>query len=226
MPLVKIELSVNGSDLPSDVRVFLRESNARVERYVTNNSIGVSGFGPSDFEIVYHALRAIVDQNTTPGNLFCEWGSGFGVVASLAAMLGFDAYGIEIDKHLYDASRSLASEFELPVTFIHGNFIPHGDFKPVNEIATESASAYQKLGLDVYDFDVVFAYPWPSEERVIEELFERRAHEGALLMTFKRNGFVFVRLHRKVGVKSIWSLLRSSSLQLKHMCSGADVPLG
>ena len=38
---------------------------------------------------------------------------------------------------------------------------------------------------------------WPSEERVVEELFERRAHEGALLMTFNR--YNFVRLRRKVG---------------------------
>ncbi len=196
MPLVKIEVSVNGSDLPKDVGAFLRESNARVERYVTNSRIRVSGFVPSDFEIVYHALRAIVDKKMTPGKLFCEWGSGFGVVASLAGMLGFDAYGIEIDRNLYDASRSLASEFELPVKFIHGNFIP-GDFKTVNEFATEGASAYQKLGLDVYDFDVVFAYPWPGEERVIEDLFERRAHEGALLITY--NQYKFVRLHRKVG---------------------------
>ena len=108
----------------------------------------------------------------------------------------------------------------MPVKFIHGNSIPCGEF------ATEDVNAYQKLGLDVFGFDVVFAYPWPSEERAIEELFERRAHGGALLMTFKRNDFVFVRLHRKVGVRSVCSLLRSSSLQLLHTCSGADVPLG
>ncbi len=197
MPLVKIELSVNGSDLPSDVRVFLREAYLRVGQFVRNNPIRVSGFAPSGFATVYQSLRAIVEAKLAPGDLFCEWGSGFGVVASLAGMLGFDAYGIEIDRNLYDASRSLAGEFELPVKFIHGNFIPRGDFKTVNEFATEGASAYQKLGLDVYDFDVVFAYPWPSEERVIEELFERRAHEGALLMTF--NQYNFVRLRRKVG---------------------------
>ena len=67
MPLVKIEISVNGSDLSKDVGAFVRESNARVERYVKNNPIRVSGFG---------------------------------VVASLAGMLGFDSYGIEIDRNL------------------------------------------------------------------------------------------------------------------------------
>ncbi len=163
MPLVKIELSVNGSDLPSDVRVFLREAYLRVGQFVRNNPIRVSGFAPSGFATVYQSLRAIVEEKLAPGNSFCEWGSGFGVVASLAGMLGFDAYGIEIDKNLYDASRSLASEFELPVQFIHGNFVHRDDFKTVNEFATEGASASQKLGLDVYEFDVVFAYPWPSE---------------------------------------------------------------
>ncbi len=197
MPLVDIEISINGSVLPDDVVAFLREADLRVSQFVRNSPIRVTGFVPSDFVTVYHALRAITEANLAPGNSLCEWGSGFGVVASLAAMLGFDAYGIEIDRNLYDASRSLAREFELPVTFIHGNFIPHGDFKPVNEFATEAASAYQKLGLDVYDFDVVFAYPWPGEERIIEELFARRAREGALLIIF--NQYKFVRLQRKVG---------------------------
>ncbi len=67
MPLVEIEFSVNGSDLPKDVGAFVFESNARVERYVKNNPIRMSGFG---------------------------------VVASLAGMLGFYAYRIEIDRNL------------------------------------------------------------------------------------------------------------------------------
>ncbi len=91
MPLVKIEFSVNGSDLPSDVRVFLREAYLRVGQFVRNNPIRVSGFAPSGFAIVYQSLRAIVEAKLAPGNSFCEWGSGFGVVASLAGMFGFDA---------------------------------------------------------------------------------------------------------------------------------------
>ncbi len=96
MPLVDIELSIDGSDLPCDVRAFLREAYLRVGRFVTNSPIRVTGFAPSSFETVYQSLRAIAEPQLAPGNSFCEWGSGFGVAASLAAMLKFRAYGIEM----------------------------------------------------------------------------------------------------------------------------------
>ena len=196
MPLVKIDSAFNGSSFPEDVNAFLREANLRVGQFVEHNPVHLTGFVPSSFTMVYQSLRAVVEAKLAQGNLFCEWGSGFGVVASLAGMLGFDAYGIEIDRTLYDASRSLAGAFELPVKFIHGNFIPRGDVKTANGFDPKDANAYQQLGLDVHDFDVVFAYPWPSEEQAIGQLFERHAHEGALLVTF--NQYNFVQLHRKV----------------------------
>ncbi len=57
MPLVDIELSIEGSDLPSDVRAFLREAYLRVGRFVTNSPIRVTGFAPSGFETVYRSLH-------------------------------------------------------------------------------------------------------------------------------------------------------------------------
>ena len=126
MPLVDIELSINGSEIPSDVRVFLREAYLRVGRFVENSPIRVGGFAPSGFATVYRSLRAIAEAKLAPGNLFCEWGSGFGVTASLAAMLKFRAYGIEIEKGLVDESKRPADDFGLPVKFVHGSFIPPG----------------------------------------------------------------------------------------------------
>lgn len=124
MPLADIELSINGSDLPSDARAFLRESYLRVAQFVRNNPIRFSGFAPSGFATIYQSLRAIVEGKLAPGNSFCEWGSGFGVAASLAAMLKFRADGIEIERGLVDASKRLADDFGLPVEFVHGSFIP------------------------------------------------------------------------------------------------------
>jgi hypothetical protein len=209
VPLVDIELSINGSDLPSDVRAFLREAYLRVGQFVRNSPIRVSGFAPSGFATVYRSLRAIVEAKLAPGNLFCEWGSGFGVAASLAAILKFRAYGIEIETGLVNASKQLAGDFGLPVEFVHGSFIPPGggayadetyanDNAEFFELVTDADNAYSELGLDPDNFDVFFAYPWPDEEQVIENLFARYAAEGALLLTY--NQFHSVRLRRKVGV--------------------------
>ena len=207
MPLVDVELSIHESDLPSDVRDYLREAHLRVGRYVEKSPIRISGFVPSGFATVYQSLRAIVDAKLAPGNSFCEWGSGFGVVASLAAMLKYRAYGIEIESDLVDASKLLAVDFGVPVEFAHGSFIPSGGRAYADEacalsnaelfwLVTDADNAYCKLGREPDDFDIVFAYPWPSEEHVIEKLFARYAAVGALLLTY--NQFDSVRLQQKI----------------------------
>ncbi len=207
MALVDIEISRNGSVLPDDVVAFLREADLRVSEFGRNGPIRVTGFVPSDFVTVYHALRAITEANLAPGTLLCEWGSGFGVVASLAAMLEFTACGIEIERDLVDASRMLAEDFGLAVEFAHGSFIPSGAEVCAEEsyadnnakyswLVTDADDGYDELGLDPDDFDVVFAYPWPGEECLIESLFEKYAAEGALLLTYSQ--FDWVRFRRKV----------------------------
>ncbi len=138
-------------------------------------------------------------------------GGGFGVLASLASMLEFQAYGIEIERELVDASQQLADDFDLPVEFVHGSFIPPGGDVYADEafskhdsdtcwLVTDEASAYPELGLDPDDFEVIFAYPWPGEEDVVEELFARYAADGALLLTYSR--LDSMRLQRKVRGKS------------------------
>ena len=66
MPLVDIEISTNGSVLPDDVATFLREADLRVSQFVRNSPICVTGFVPSDFVTVYHALRAITEASLAP----------------------------------------------------------------------------------------------------------------------------------------------------------------
>jgi hypothetical protein len=211
VPLVDIEISINGSVMPDDVVAFLREANLRVSQFVRNTPIRATGFVPCNFETVYHALRAITDANLAPGTSLCEWGSGFGVVASLAAMLEFRACGIEIDKDLVDASRELAEDFVLPVEFVRGSFIPSGAESCAEEgfadnnaeyswLVTDADDAYDELGLDPNDFDVVFAYPWPGEEYLIMSLFEKYAAKEALLLMYDQ--FNSVRLLGNVGESS------------------------
>ena len=52
------------------------------------------------------------------------------------------------------------------------------------------------LGLEVRDFDLIFAYPWPNDEELTASLFERFAAPGALLLTYDETDAV--RLRRKV----------------------------
>ena len=210
MPLVDIEISTNGSVLPDDVVAFLREADLRVSQFVRNSPNRDTGFVPSDFVTVYHALQAITKANLAPGTRLCEWGSGFGVVASLAAMLGFEGCGIEIESVLVDASRTLADDFGVPVEFVQGSFVPSGAEAYAEEayadnnseyfwLVTDADDAYDKLGLGPDDFDVVFAYPWPGEEYLIESLFENYAAAGALLLMYDQ--FNSVRVRRKVEKK-------------------------
>jgi protein-L-isoaspartate O-methyltransferase len=196
MPLVDVSLTVETAALPADVRDFLREADQRIEQFCQDAHI--PGFIPSDHTTAYRVLQALSRQGIAPGALFCEWGSGFGVIACLAAMVGFDACGIEIEGELVDAARQLAADFGLSVEFHRGSFIPAGnearfDGPGFTRLKTDANSAQQEWGLVPADFDAVFAYPWPDEEHVIAALFERYATAGAVLLTYHGEQHLSVR---------------------------------
>jgi hypothetical protein len=198
MSLTDVRLEVGAIPLPADVRAFLNEADRRIEEFQRHAHL--PGFVPSDFIQAYSLLHHLSEANLTRGNLFCEWGSGFGVVACLAAMLGFDAVGIEIEADLVDEAEKLADDFGVSVEFIRGSFIPCGSELPeVGEfcwLTTEEDRTTEELGLGPEDFDVIFAYPWPDEENATEEIFERFARKGAVLATYHGGDF---RLRRKRG---------------------------
>jgi hypothetical protein len=202
MPLVDVELSTARHELPGDVCAFLREAERRIDCFQRERII--PSFVASDFTQVYAVLESLAQVAVSPGNLFCEWGCGFGVVTCLAAMLDFDACGIEIEGELVDHARQLASDFDLPVEFVCGSFIPPGSedcFQPNQKFTwlTTDTSPDEDRELGPADFDVIFAYPWPDEEFVVERLFERYAGVGALLVTY--HGGEEFRLRRKKSPK-------------------------
>jgi hypothetical protein len=202
MALVDLTLPAEQAAIPPDVRRFIREADRRIELFQFGGD-RVTGFVPSDYEGVYHVLRALTGSPLARGNRFCEWGSGFGVVACLAALLDFDSCGIEVEGELVGEARRLADDFELPVEFAHGSFVPRGGEARVYTggeyawLTTEADYAYEELGLDPDDMDVVFVYPWPDEEAVTGELFDRYAGDGAILVTY--HGGDDFRLRRKTG---------------------------
>ncbi|MCA8956434.1 MAG: class I SAM-dependent methyltransferase [Planctomycetes bacterium] len=143
-------------------------------------------FVPGDYPGALHALRTLRPQ----ADSFLELGSGVGVITIIAALLGYEAAGIEIDPWLVDQSETLAAEFGADATFACGSFVPDS-FQPIvdrheTELPTvlDGHPAYAELGADLADFDLVYAFYWPGHERLFEQLMRRHGRPGALLLTY------------------------------------------
>ena len=205
MTLVNVPLQCSARPLTVEVQTILREAIARERQFANNRPLGFRGFVPSCHETVFRALQIIEQDALAPGTSFCEWGSGLGVATLLAGVLGFDACGIEIDRELLDAAREMAGEFKIGVEFVHGSYVPSGADLLIDKayarcdgelsLVTEADDAYETLGMDIRDFDLVFNYPWPNDEYLTAALFDKFASEGALLLTYV--GLENVRLRRK-----------------------------
>ncbi len=206
MPLIPIELDWISQPPPGGAAAALiRDAQERIERFIRdhNASAPIPSFVASDFLMVNQALGALNDGAFAPGPVFCEWGAGFAVVAGLAALHGFDTHAIEINRDLVTNAERLMRDHALRVTIAQGSLVPEDGDAIVDEMAsqawlqTNEHAAYDELGLDVADFDVIFAYPWPGEEGLIEALFDAFAADGALLLTY--HGMNEMKLQRKIG---------------------------
>jgi hypothetical protein len=207
MSLAALEIEPLSESLPPRVEELIQEAETRVEIYQqTAGKSLVVGFVPSDFRCVHATLAALRQSHLLTGHTFCEWGSGMGGVTCLAALLDFDACGIEIEPVLVEHARRLAEDFDIEVEFAEGSFIPPRGRDTVERygaliwLEADGHNAYDDLGLEAEDFDVIFAYPWPGEEDVIYDLFDHVAAPGAILATY--HGIDQMRLHRKVTNRS------------------------
>jgi hypothetical protein len=119
----------------------------------------------------------------------------------LAALHGFDACGIEIQRDLVEQARKLASDFSISAEFVVGSLIPEcadvmvSQLDDVAYVDTNAPSGYAELGMDMDDFDLIYVFPWPGEEHFYERLFDKYAAAGALLLSY--HGVEGVRLKRR-----------------------------
>ncbi len=145
---------------------------------------GFHAFIASEYEMVLDALIA----HRAPGLRFLELGSGSGVITIMADLLGYDAYGIELDVALVATAREMAQRFESRARFVQGSFFPAGytfqgaDGALRTGTLGEGRSGYQELGLALDDFDVVFGFPWGGEEPVLLHLMKHYGNPDALLL--------------------------------------------
>ena len=156
------------------------------------NSPRISGFETSNFHAAARVLQGVKEQNLAPGIRFCELGCGFGVVTCLASMLGYEAYGLEIEQSLLEGGISLASDYDLGCHFVLGSY------RPVNHINQAMGKAASLDGIDYkndkgaeptpdfspFDFELVYAYPWPAEIKFLEQQFSLRAKPGSLYVAY------------------------------------------
>jgi hypothetical protein len=170
-------------------------------------------FVPSVPERVFAVLVEVTTRQLPPNGVFCEWGSGFGTATCLAALLGYEAYGLEIDEELVRLSRAIARRLGIPVTMLCTSLFPAGyaayaggDAAALVTPASvrnhhDTAEArgplrYDGMEIAIADIGLFFAYPWPEERELMQELFEAVAREGAMLVVYHAD--TDIRVFRKV----------------------------
>ncbi len=157
---------------------------------------GFHAYVSADYDAVFSSLVKLRGQAGT----FLEWGSGLGVVTIMASRLGFEAYGIENEPELVEHAYAFGKRYGSDARFARGNFFP-SEFewnpgKGETEVRTElhSAAAYERMGRKLSDFDLVYAYPWPEEHQLYQNVMRECGHPNSLFLTYDvRRG---MELHR------------------------------
>ena len=170
-------------------------------------------FVPSVPERVFAVLEEVTTRNLPPTRVFCEWGSGFGTATCLASLLGYEAYGLEIDEELVRLSRAIARRLGIPVEILCTSLFPEGyaAYSGVDGIALVTPKSlrdhndndkdrrplrYDGMEIAIADIGLFFAYPWPEEHELIQQLFDAVAREGAMLVVYHTD--TDIRVFRKV----------------------------
>ena len=178
---VPVPFEVGDLPVPRFVDAFLADAEDRAEEYGDRPGGGL--FVPGDGRYVFQVLQWLLrTDKLARGAAFLEWGSGQGLATILAAVLGYDACGVEIDEKLLRESRDLAARYDVRARFEHGTY--------------DAA----KSGLKVFTAKrraAVYVYPWPGEEPFFLDLFAATAEPGAWLLMGL--GPEDVRLFRKKG---------------------------
>jgi hypothetical protein len=188
--LAQVEVCPSTAQHPPAVTAFLSDAGARIDAFFDRWKRATSlGFFPSDYESVYAVLKSLRESYPEATRL-CEWGSGFGVIAGLGAILGYQACGIEIDGRCVSASRSLLKDHGLNAEILEGTFIPE-QFAELEAMSTDGtgtvlsgAGTIDEVDVEIEDFDLIFAFPWPDEVEMFHDLFARYAAVGAILVTY------------------------------------------
>ena len=172
------------SGIPESIVQLWRVADERWEYKIDDPDF--ESYASADYAAVYHSLKALSNS----ANTFLEFGSGLGVVTIMASHLGFDAYGIEAKESLVDIAEEYAKKYAPESKFAVGSFIPdefHWDPSAGHESVrtfVDVPSAYRELDLQLSDFDLIYAYPWPTEHELYDQVVDSFARSGAKYLTY------------------------------------------
>lgn len=132
------------------------------------------------------------------GNFFCEWGSGFGIAAGVADLMGLEAVGLEIEDELVTRSREMLREAGREVEIHHADLFPEGleesegvggrDLVFQETFSRESPDRPLYEEFDPAEVDLFFVYPWPDQEQLMMDLFAAVASPDAILLMYLGDG--------------------------------------
>lgn len=189
--------SVPAIAVPPKVRAFIEEADRRCDVFYDQQlNKRYPRYVPSEPDQVYAALQYVTEQGWPLGQNFVEWGSGFGVATGMAALLGYEATGIEIQADLIAMAESLLNDQQIAAQFICTSYVPDGyvlyDAIGGDDIVKDDGYAaddeegpyYADMDVPVGEIDLFFVYPWPGEQEMMLKLFDAVAGEGAILIAY------------------------------------------
>ena len=202
MPLEQLTLRLKPDTIPQDISTMLAEADRRCDDFFD------AGLGrryprylPSDPAVVYAAMVSLKEDGHILGEVFCEWGCGFGVATCMASLIGYEAYGIEIEPGLADLANQLADDLKITVEILCTSYLPEGyeECEGVGgkdllapEATTSRGESIDTTpiydGLDPHEVDLFFVYPWPGQEVLMMNLFRAVASEDAILLIYHGDG--------------------------------------
>ncbi|MEM6468559.1 MAG: class I SAM-dependent methyltransferase [Planctomycetota bacterium] len=187
---IEFEPNLDSEPIPPDVHDKLHEVRLRIQQFQDCwDQHHAAQFVAADYELVFRALNWIVKTQLPIGGRFLEWGCGFATVACLATELGMAAHGIEAHPDLIAQARHTAAQWPADLSLFHGNFLPSGSEDLAEDPTLPSLghggkAAYESWDLRLDEFAIVYSYPWPGESQFHEDVFERHAEFGAVLLMF------------------------------------------
>jgi hypothetical protein len=188
---LRIDLDVG--DISESERELIAAGEMRIRSLLVRKP-DVTTLLASDPQAFCRGLKALRRQGILKGRYFCDWGSGIGLISGLAALNGFEAYGVEVEAAFVAEADALCSSFSLTASFVRGSFVPSdisgcfgvlGTYGATDWSITRELDVYDALGRNCAAMDLIYAYPWPREVHLYERLFDLTAKKGAVLWLYR-----------------------------------------